>query len=113
MDQTSLNEVRAAVSEALKDLNLVDLKRCHEELTATREALLDMQQNFLVWQELARMRGDENQRLKEQIEQLREETTQLRTELVLLRAAYDAWRGDAADGEGCPPLEFVRNEVKS
>lgn len=90
MDRTLSNEVRAAVSEALKDLNLADLKQCHEELMATREALLDMQQNFLVWQELARMRGDENERLKASIEQMQTELTKLRTEIVLLRSSLES-----------------------
>lgn len=82
-----------AVTEALADVNIVDLKACHEALVATREALVDMQQNFLVWQELARMRGDENERLKASIEQMQSELTTLRTEIVLLRASM----GEGAD----------------
>lgn len=82
-------EVRTAVCDALEGINLVDLKVCQEELKATREALLDMQQNFLVWQELARMRGDENERLKSTIEQMRTELVNLRTEIVLLRSSLE------------------------
>ncbi len=86
--------VAAAVGRQLHGMSLVDLKKCQEELVAAREAVLDMQQNFLVWQELAKMRGDENMRLQEQIGQLNEELVQLRTELVQLRADL----GGAAHG---------------
>lgn len=81
--------VKAAVSEALVDVNLFDLKTCQEQLVATREALLDMQQNFLVWQELAKMRGDENERLKAGQEQMHRELTDLKTQIILLRSALD------------------------
>ncbi len=81
--------VQLAVAEALAGINLVDLQKCQDDLRSTREALLDMQQNFLVWQELAKMRGDENERLRATIEQMSAELTKLKTEIVLLRSALE------------------------
>lgn len=82
-------EVRTAVRDALEGINLVDLKTCQEELRATRHALIDMQQNFDVWRELAKLRGDENERLKASIEDMQAELTKLRTEIVLLRSSLE------------------------
>jgi hypothetical protein len=81
--------VETAVRQALAGINLVDLQSCQDELRATREALLDMQQNFMVWQQLAKLRGDENERLKAQIEQMNAELISLRAEIVLLRSALE------------------------
>lgn len=81
-------EVRTAVRDALEGISLVDLKECQEQLKSTREALLDMQQNFMVWQELAKLRGDENDRLRSTIEQMQTELTSLKTEIIMLRSSF-------------------------
>lgn len=85
--------VETAVSKKLDGLNLVDLKECQEALKATRVALLDMQQNFLVWQKLAEMRSDENERLRGQVAGMNDRMVGLRTEIALLRSTLEN-RGD-------------------
>lgn len=81
--------VDTAVSHRLDGLNLVDLKECQQQLKATREALLDMQQNFLVWQKLAEMRSDENERLRGQVADMNDEMIGLKTEIALLHSALE------------------------
>lgn len=81
--------VETAVSHRLDGLNLVDLKECQQQLKATREALLDMQQNFLVWQKLAEMRSDENERLRGQVADMNDEMIGLKTEIALLHSALE------------------------
>lgn len=81
--------VETAVSRQLAGMSLADLQQCQEALKAAREAVLDMQQNFLVWQKLAEMRGDENVRLQGQVNQLNDEMVKLRTEIALLRSVLE------------------------
>lgn len=81
--------VRTAVSEALEGMSIVDLKQCQEQLKATREALLDMQQNFEVWRKLAELRGDQSEQRGAQIDQLQKEVTALHAEIALLRSALE------------------------
>lgn len=87
LKQLVATEIENAVSHALQGINLVDMKKCQEELQAARYALADMAQNFEVWKSLAEMRGDENASLKGEIDDLKDIIVELRVEIALLQSA--------------------------
>lgn len=91
-----LKAVDLVVQRRLAGMNLVDLQECQEQLKATREALLDMQQNYEVWRKLAEMRGDEIARLQSQVQQLNEEQVATNTRMALLESALANYQ---ANGE--------------
>ena len=86
---TVRQEVRAAIQDALTGISLVDLAACQEELKATRYALLDMQQKFEVWHELAIMHGEQVERRAAQICELEKRLIGKSTEIAMLRSALD------------------------
>lgn len=63
--------VNDIISRQLDGIKLHDLKKCHDELVATRYALKDMETKERTFKELSRMRGDENERLRAEIVELR------------------------------------------
>lgn len=84
-----LRAVQQAVKEELKSVSLLDLQACQQALDACRTALIDMEQKFTVWHQLAVMYREKTDELKAHINEQNERMTAYDARMVELMAKLD------------------------
>lgn len=89
LPEETIRAIELAVQTTFGTLDVVSLKKCQEELMATRHDLATMQQNFEVWRKLAELHGNQSEQRGSQIDELQQMVTRLQAEIALLRSTIE------------------------
>jgi predicted CoA-binding protein len=81
--------VHAAVTNALADIDVVNLQRCQQQLVEATQQVAHFKAQAEVWQELATRRKGDVQALQEQVAELNTRVMFLESVIKNLKAAAD------------------------